>query len=112
MRKLLAAVAFLVITGVLPAVASAGICAAQRCCHSHPVASRPGCCSETNCSTAPVDEFTQSTKDAHLHSRHIGLVAEGVIAPVRRLLVPDCISTHPGSPPIRQRLATLSILLI
>ena len=117
MRKFLTAVSFLVITGVLPAVASSGICAAQPCCRSHqgaPVSkvSRPACCSEANCSPAPAHEFMQSAKDVQLHSPQVAPVADLLVASLRPLPVPERISIHPGSPPIQRRLATLATLLI
>jgi hypothetical protein len=119
MRKLFAAFALLVITGVLPTMANAGMCAARPCCRSHQAAptstvSHQDCCSETNCSTAPAHELAPSefTRNAHLQPLHVGVVAKQVIAHFRPLLVPERISIHPGSPPTRERLASLSILLI
>ena len=116
-RKFVAAVSFLVITGVLPADAGRGVCAAKPCCHSHEpgraaVASPSGCCSEANCSTAPPRDLTRVARDVSLHSPLTGHIAAAVVTPVRTLLTPERIAIHPGSPPIQRRLATLSILLI
>jgi hypothetical protein len=116
-RKFLTAVSFLVITGVLPAVAGRGICAAKPCCHSQEhgrtaVASPSGCCSEANCSTEPARELTRVAKDVPLHSPPTGHIAAAVVTPVQLLLSPERIAIPPGSPPMQRRLAALSILLI
>jgi hypothetical protein len=116
MRKLLFAVGVLVIAGVLPAVASLRACGPQACCRSFQVATPSftarGCCSPATCAAAPPSESTRTTTESHLDFAPIEVIAPVLIAPLWPPRVPQRIAIAPGSPPIQQRLAALSILLI
>ena len=118
MRKLFAAFALVILTGVFPVVASQGLCATRPCCHGHEsggkeIGTIPACCNETNCSQAAPgeSELTQQTKILS-PVLAVAAVNDNVDLPPAAVIVPQRHSFQVGSPPTRQRLATLSLLLI
>ena len=116
-RRSLALVAVVLVSGFLPLAATAGFCAAKPCCrHAQTsdvsLGAHPACCNETNCSTSAPDT------EATVHAKRT--VTQSPV--VTGALVSNVISHHPvahfaqrfnvGSPPTQRRLAALSILLI
>ena len=117
MRRAIAAAAVLILSGLLPLAATAGLCAMKPCCHAHrdasPMAraSDPKCCSETNCDAASSHVDATASKTMTVHPTFVATPAAQVdVVVVARLVPHDRLDT--GPPPTRQRLATLSILLI
>jgi len=116
MRRLFAAVVVLLLSGLLPLAAAAGFCAAKPCCHPHAdagtasLATSPECCGTTSNFSAPRTEAT-SAKTAGVQTQLADrVVREKRVLPV--IAVSTCSGIETGSPHTRQRLATLSILLI
>jgi hypothetical protein len=117
MRKLFTAVALVLITGVFPAVASLGLCAARPCCRAQQsgprgIGTNQGCCNETNCSQAAPGEsqLTRHTKRTFTEQA-VAVVVDVVCVPAA-VIVRQSDRLSLGSPPRQQRLATLSLLLI
>ena len=116
MRRLYAAVVVLLLSGLLPLAAAAGLCAAKPCCFPHTdagtvsLAASPECCGTTSNFSANRIEAT-SAKTAGVQPQLVD--TGGRVQPV---LPAISISTRggieTGSLHTRQRLATLSILLI
>jgi hypothetical protein len=118
MRKLFAAFALVLITGVFPVMASGGLCTARPCCRgdqsgAKEISTLPGCCNETNCSQAVPgeSELTQQTKRVFTEQA-VAVVVDIVRLPPATVIVRNLDRFALGSPPTRQRLATLSLLLI
>jgi len=115
MRRLYAAVVVLSLSGLLPLVAAAGLCAAKPCCHPHAdaaaasLATNPGCCGTTSNFSAHSTEAT-SAKTAGVQPQLVDRVGREHVLPVIAVSTRSGIET--GSLHTRQRLATLSILLI
>lgn len=117
MRRLYAAIVMLTLSGLVPLAMSAGFCATKPCCHLHADGSaasldtRPECCETANDFSAHSEEAT-AAKTTLLHPQLVD--TDG---PVQELRLPATpASPHgridSGPPHPRQRLATLSILLI
>src|SRR5436189_4210314 len=118
MRRLIAVAAVLLLSGLMPLTAMAGFCAARPCCRTHThgstasLSTNPACCDETNCDTTAHSVEATGAKTSSVRPQ---LVATQVT--VQHIAVApapgdggDRIDT--GPPRTRQRLATLSILLI
>ena len=116
MRRLYAAVFALLLSGLLPLLAAAGFCAAKPCCRPHADAgaaslvTSPECCGTTSNFSAHSTEAT-SAKTAAVQQQlvdtggRVQQVFSAIAVPARR-------GIEAGSLHTRQRLATLSILLI
>jgi hypothetical protein len=116
MRRLFAVAAILLLSGLLPLAASAGLCATKRCCRSRSHATAVGanseCCNPTSCGTGTRDVDATSAKSAPQPQ----LVVAAVSAPKVVIAITPSNATvrvDSGPPPLtRERLATLSILLV
>ena len=117
MRRLFAVAAVLLLSGLLPLAASAGLCATKRCCRSRSraaatVSATSACCNPTSCGTdtRDVDATTaQSAPQPQLVVAAVG-AQEVIIAAMPRNAT---VRVDSGPPPMtRERLATLSILLV
>lgn len=119
MRRALAIAAVLVVSGLLPLAAASGFCASKPCCRAHDhahassVAASRDCCTEGNCNTAARDTDATSANNV-APSPQIAMV---MVAPyVLAVTMPPSHSANgrcdTGPPPTRERLATLSTLLI
>lgn len=114
-RRLFAVVAALLVSGLLPLAAAAGVCVAKPCCHtSHTAriaASSPRCCSTNAESAAAQSPATNAkTSTAQPHAIASAVITPHLAAAAARTEMPSRVDT--GPPSTRQRLATLSILLI
>jgi hypothetical protein len=118
MRRVFAIAAVLLLSGLLPLAANAGFCAARPCCRIHAHASAAsfganGCCNPTNCDATAhsVDGTTAKSTTAPPPLFVAAVFAKTVVL----LRTPSEMAARvdTGPPPLtRQRLATLSILLI
>jgi hypothetical protein len=118
MRRALAIATVLLVSGLLPLAAATGFCAQQPCCHAHhhagtaSLGTHPDCCNETNCDTTThhVDATSAKSIPAQPQLAIVPLAPQAIAA----TLASHGASGGPdtGPPPTRQRLATLSILLI
>jgi len=106
----------LAVSGLLPLTVMSGFCAAQSCCRSHAgtasVDTNSACCDETNCDTSAQQVRATSAKTATVPPQLVFtlLTPSSNIITAQRTDHLGRIDT--GPPPTRQRLATLSILLI
>lgn len=117
MRRLFAVAAVLLLSGLLPLAASARLCASKRCCRSRSratatVGATSACCNPTSCGTETRDFDATSAKSAPQPQLVVAAVSAQKVV----------FATTPGNatarvdsgpPPLtRERLATLSILLV
>jgi hypothetical protein len=117
MRRLFTTVVMFMLSGLVPLALSAGFCGTKPCCHLHADGStasldtRPKCCETVSDFSAHSEEAT-SAKTTQLHPQLVD--PDGPVQAVLLPATPAC--THgrivSGPPHPRQRLATLSILLI
>jgi hypothetical protein len=115
MRRLAAVATLLALSGLLPLSAMAGFCARERCCRPHSattaMATNPACCGQTTCDTTAQKVQATSGKSTIVPPQIAGTLATSSrIVVGRQSGTSDRIDT--GPPPARQRLATLSVLLI
>jgi hypothetical protein len=116
MRRLYAAIVVFALSGLLPLAAAAGFCAAKPCCHTHAdagaasLASTPECCGTTSSFSAHSTEAT-SAKIAGVQPQ-LGDSGGRVQVVLPAISVPNRRGIETGSLHTRQRLATLSILVI
>jgi hypothetical protein len=116
-RRLYAIAAVLLLSGLLPLAANSGFCAAKPCCRIHSHAStaslaNPACCNPTNCDTAIHYVDATSAKSTTVQPQVVvaAIRAQEVLIAAQS---DATIRVDSGPPPLtRQRLATLSILLI
>ncbi|HEV7484543.1 MAG TPA: hypothetical protein VGQ65_02590 [Thermoanaerobaculia bacterium] len=114
MRRLFAAVAVLMLSGLL--MLAAGLCGGKACCHSQAPGSaasldtNPPCCDETNCDTTLSVDAT-AAKTAIVQPPQVAAITVAV-----QPLLLQSTSPRPriqsGPLGTRQKLATRSILLI
>ncbi len=117
MRRVYATVVMLMLSGLVPLALTAGFCATKPCCHLHADAStafldiKPKCCETVSDFSAHSEEAT-SAKTTLLHPQLVDPDAsvQAVLLPARPACTHGRIGSGPPHP--RQRLATLSILLI
>jgi hypothetical protein len=117
MRRLFAVAAVLLLSGLVPLAASAGLCATKRCCRSRShatatVGANSECCNPTSCGTDSRDVDVTSAKSAP-QTQHIvaAISAQKVVIGTTPSNAP--VRVDSGPPPLtRERLATLSILLV
>ena len=119
MRRALAIAAVLVVSGLLPLAAASGLCASKPCCRAHDhahassVAASRECCTEINCNIATRDTDATSAKNISVPPQvAMVAVAPYVIATTMPASESASGRCDTGPPPTRQRLATLSTLLI
>ena len=117
MRRLFAVAAVLLLSGFLPLAASAGLCATKRCCRSRSqaaatVGANSECCNPTSCGTDTRDVDATSAKSAPQPQLIVAAVS------VQKVVIATTpsnatVRVDSGPPPLtRERLATLSILLV
>jgi hypothetical protein len=117
MRRLYTAVVILMLSGLMPLAFAVGFCATKPCCHLHADASsafldiEPKCCETVSDFSAHSEEAT-SAKTTLLRPQLVDSdgPVQAVFLPVRQACTHDRVGSGPPHP--RQRLATLSILLI
>ena len=117
MRRFFVLAAVLLLSGLVPLAASAGFCARRVCCRTQSnagtaaVGSNPGCCKVNNGDTANHNEATNAK--ALQVQLQLASMAVGVPATTAVIVASDSPRRTTGSPPpTRERLATLSILLV
>lgn len=117
-RKVLALAVVLIVSSVAPATAVIGFCAKMPCCfgdsHEGPVlgANDADCCTTISCYEAPSHELTVTAK-----AKTATITAAPTVLPVVAAVPPMRVERRAfddTSPPptTRQRLSSLSILLI
>lgn len=116
LRKVVALMVILTITGVAPATAVIGFCAKMPCCFGEAQqaptlgTSMADCCTTINCYGAPSHELTASAK-AKVFTPTLPLWSANLVAsPINA----SQLAFDDTSPPLttRERLSSLSILLI
>lgn len=119
MRRALAIAAVLVVSGLLPLAAVSGFCASKPCCRAHDhahassVAASRGCCTEINCNTTARDTDATRAKNFSVPAQVAMVsIAPHVIAVTMATPQSARGRCDTGPPPTRERLATLSTLLI
>lgn len=117
MRRFFAVAAVLLLSGLLPLAASAGLCATKRCCRSRShatatVGANSECCNPTSCRTDTRDVDATNAKSVPQPQLIVAaLSAQKVV--IATTPGNATIRVDSGPPPLtRERLATLSILLV
>lgn len=118
MRRLYAIAVVFLLSGILPLAAVAGFCATKPCCRAHSHSSmsslgaKPGCCDTINCDTTAQRIEATGAKSTTAQPQP----SVATLSPLAVITAPPANHWHDrldtGPPPTRQRLATLSILLI
>jgi len=117
MRRLFAVATVLLLSGLLPLAASAGLCATKRCCRGRSqatatVGANTECCHPTSCGADTRDVDATSAKSAPQPQLIVAAVsAQSVV--IASTPSHATVRVDSGPPPVtRERLATLSILLV
>lgn len=113
MRRLFTMVAVILLSGVLPLAASVRLCPRRSCCRPHTKTATltTNCCTPARCESPARSDEATSAKSASVQPQLFvaGVIAQHAVARTTTSDVPRRIDT---GPPVRQRLAALSILLI
>jgi hypothetical protein len=118
MRKVLALAVVLTISSLASATAVIGFCAKMPCCfaeeHEGPSVARndADCCTPVNCYEAPSQNLTVSAKVKSITATVQAAVAVIVAMPAARPVASYSFDDPSPPPTTRQRLSSLSILLI
>jgi hypothetical protein len=117
-RKVFAVAVVLILSGLAPATAVIGFCAKMPCCFGQAhdgssVASNDAdCCTTINCYEAPSQDLTAAAKARTIAASAPAVFAIAVTIPATPPVARAAFDDTSPPPTTRQRLSSLSILLI